>query len=199
MPKRFTYIVEHMEDEISGWPELEYKNMVHHVGKGNLWLSHVTDNVAKNPPASLEGAVFSTLPVEAIEGVDVSKILLLDPSSPTPLSPQDAEHYDYVLFGGILGDDPPQDRTRFLRERGFATRHLGKEQMTTDTAVLVSQIVLEKGIPLNEIPYIDRPVIQLRKRETCRMPFKYILENGQPKLPPGMIDLLRESNDMPLN
>ena len=83
---------------------------------------------------------------------------------------------------------------------GFATRHLGKEQMTTDTAVLVSQLVLEKQIPLDKIDYVDRPDIKLGRREIVEMPFKYIrLPNGEPKLPLGMIEHLKQGNDISLN
>ncbi|KAL2915686.1 hypothetical protein HK105_204871 [Polyrhizophydium stewartii] len=198
--KRFKYVVEHLEEEIEGWSELEYRNMLANVGHGNLWLSHVSESVARNPPASLAGAVVSTNSIQTWEGVDLSRVLLADPAATQPLSPEDAGNYDYILFGGILGDDPPRDRTKELRVMGFATRHLGKEQMTTDTAVLVSQIVLEKGVPLDQIDYVDRPEIKLGRRETVIMPFRYIrLPDGQPRLPPGMLEHLKRSNDLSLN
>ncbi|KAH6575873.1 hypothetical protein BASA50_010586 [Batrachochytrium salamandrivorans] len=194
------YIVEHLEEEIEGWPELEYRNMLANVGEGNLWLSHVSEKVAQAPPASLKGAVISTDSIQMWKGVDLSRVLLADPSSTEPLTPEDASHYDYILFGGILGDDPPKDRTKELRVMGFATRHLGAEQMTTDTAVLVSQIVLEKGVPLDKIEYVNRPEIKLGRREMVELPFKYIrLPNGEPKLPPGLIQHLKDGNDMSLN
>ncbi|EGF79921.1 hypothetical protein BATDEDRAFT_89103 [Batrachochytrium dendrobatidis JAM81] len=194
------YIVEHLEEEIEGWPELEYRNMLLNVGKGNLWLSHVSESVAQSPPASLEGAIVSTHSIQSWPDVDMSRVILADPAAKTPLCPADAESYDYILFGGILGDDPPKDRTKELRVMGFATRHLGKEQMTTDTAVLVSQLVLEKQIPLDKIDYVDRPDIKLGRREIVEMPFKYIrLPNGEPKLPLGMIEHLKQGNDISLN
>lgn len=52
------------------------------------------------------------------------------------------------------GDDPPRDRTSELRVRGFRTRHLGPVQMTTDTALGVTKLVVHDKIPLKEIPYI---------------------------------------------
>jgi len=42
------------------------------------------------------------------------------------LKPEDAEKFDLVLFGGILGDHPPRDRTETLRKEGYTLRHLGK-------------------------------------------------------------------------
>ncbi len=42
-----------------------------------------------------------------------------------------------------VGDDPPRDRTSELRALGFPTRHLGPMQMTTDTALGVTNIVVQ--------------------------------------------------------
>ncbi|KAG0376560.1 hypothetical protein BGX24_007536 [Mortierella sp. AD032] len=150
------------------------------------------------------------------------KVCLLDPSSPYPLAPEDADTYDYFLFGGILGDDPPRDRTGELRKLGFATRHLGSVQMTTDTAVNVTRRVVEGKTPLDKIPFIDHPEIKLRKKETVTMPFRYIAlppkesteiavegedstkkskkaKKLEPLLPPGMIELLKKDNDAALD
>jgi len=73
------------------------------------------------------------------------RICLLDPRAPKVLSPSDAQEFDAFLFGGILGDDPPRDRTSELRKLGFEGRHLDKVQMTTDTAVYVSSLVVDDG------------------------------------------------------
>ena len=52
------------------------------------------------------------------------------------------------------GDDPPRDRTGELRILGFPSRHLGSIQMTTDTALGVTKLVVQDQIQLNDIPYI---------------------------------------------
>ena len=72
-----------------------------------------------------------------------SKVCLLDPKAPKVLAPEDADAFDCFLYGGILGDDPPRDRTGELRKLGFEGRHLGPKQMTTDTAVAVTKMVVE--------------------------------------------------------
>ena len=54
----------------------------------------------------------------------------------------------------FVGDDPPRDRTSELRILGFPTRHLGPVQMTTDTALGVTKLVVHDHVSLNEIPYI---------------------------------------------
>jgi ribosome biogenesis SPOUT family RNA methylase Rps3 len=43
----------------------------------------------------------------------------------------------------LAGDDPPRDRTSELRVLGFPTRHLGPVQMTTDTALGVTKLVVD--------------------------------------------------------
>ena len=58
------------------------------------------------------------------------------------------------MFYPFVGDDPPRDRTSELRILGFPTRHLGPVQMTTDTALGVTKLVVHDHISLNEIPYI---------------------------------------------
>jgi ribosome biogenesis SPOUT family RNA methylase Rps3 len=42
----------------------------------------------------------------------------------------------------VIGDDPPRDRTSELRVLGFPRRHLGPVQMTTDTALGVTKLVV---------------------------------------------------------
>ena len=73
------------------------------------------------------------------------RICLLDPKAEKAICPEDAEEFDAFLFGGILGDDPPRDRTKELRKLGFPGRHLDKVQMTTDTAVYVTSLVVDDG------------------------------------------------------
>ena len=48
-----------------------------------------------------------------------------------------------LALGELLGDDPPRDRTSELRVLGFPGRHLGPVQMTTDTALGVTKIVVQ--------------------------------------------------------
>jgi ribosome biogenesis SPOUT family RNA methylase Rps3 len=38
-------------------------------------------------------------------GLDLSKVLLLDPEAKEELVPDDAKQFDYLLFGGILGKE----------------------------------------------------------------------------------------------
>ncbi|KAJ3217858.1 hypothetical protein HDU67_007144 [Dinochytrium kinnereticum] len=188
------FIIEHMEEGLSDWVKVEYAHMITTVGKGNLILSGMTKDTLASIPPSLEGAEATAKTV--LEITSMEKVLLLDPSSPTPLAPEDASAgYEYFLFGGILGDDPPRDRTKELRKLGFATRHLGPIQMTTDTAVLVSHRILT-GTPMDRLNFVDRPSVQLYKNESVEMPFRYLVDDsGKPIMPPGFIEVLKKSND----
>ena len=99
-----------------------------------------------------------------------AKVCLLDPKAEKVLAPEDAEKFEWFLYGGILGDDPPRDRTAELRKLGFEGRHLGEKQMTTDTAVGVTKMVVEDGLPLDKIPFIvslstHRPKLNGRIRQ----------------------------------
>ena len=69
------------------------------------------------------------------------------------LSPPDAGQFEVFIFGEILGDNPPQDRTSYLRAEGFQTRHLGNLQMSTDTAVLTTKLIVELGFEFYKIPF----------------------------------------------
>lgn len=83
------------------------------------------------------------------------------------------------------------DRTSELRKRGFEGRRLGPKQMTTDTAVRVTRLVVQEkskarhflterylsnnhAVPLDKIPYIDYPELRINKNESTEMPFRYV-------------------------
>jgi len=122
------------------------------------------------------------------QGIARDRVCLLDPKAPLALSPSD-DGFTWFLFGGILGDDPPRDRTAELRALGFPTRHLGSVQMTTDTALGVTKCVVEDRVPLEQIPYVDYPTIRFNTHESVEMPFRYMISPGtkdEPLLPPGM-------------
>ncbi|KAF9919034.1 hypothetical protein BX616_002698 [Lobosporangium transversale] len=223
------YIIEHMEEGMHDWCKLEYEHMVSVCGPEHIYFTALTPKTLADMPETLAKAHCHTEDIMAMsDRIPHQRVCLLDPASPHVLSPGDAKEFDFFLFGGILGDDPPRDRTGELRKLGFATRHLGAVQMTTDTAVNVTRRIVEGQVSLDEIPFIDHPEIKLRKNETVTMPFRYIAlsstetssiassEGGsskvnetekksrkpklpQPLLPPGMLELLKKDNDMALD
>ncbi|CAH7682306.1 SAM-dependent RNA methyltransferase [Phakopsora pachyrhizi] len=136
--------------------------------------------------------------LELIPRIQLSlpRVCLLDPKSEVLLEPKDSEEFDLFLFGGILGDDPPRDRTSQLRVMGFPTRNLGSVQMTTDTAVLVTKLVVERSIRFEDLRWLDRPELVFGKKESVEMPFRYLADPlNQPVMPTGMRDLIRKDLD----
>ncbi|KAF4602995.1 hypothetical protein EYR38_003399 [Pleurotus pulmonarius] len=212
----FTYAVEHMEEDepassssktIPPWVELEYAHMRILAGpKAQVRFTHLSKSSCKSleealkPSSSSDDLAAFSCHTEGIlecmkhSGVPIDKVCLLDPKAEAELSPEDGDgRFDWFLFGGILGDDPPRDRTSELRSLGFPTRHLGPTQMTTDTALGVTKIVVDDKVPLDKIPYVNYPTIVFNPKESVEMPFKYIADTGgNPRLPPGMRELLHE-------
>lgn len=137
--------------------------------------------------------------------IDWSRVCLLDMQAERELTPEDAASFDLVVLGGILGNITHEedgtygsdDRTKELRDIGFAhRRHLGPWQMTTDTALLVSKLVLEDKQPLDSVPYIDEPDIDLGNNESIQMEgFRYVEREGLAVIPHGMLEHWIEAAD----
>lgn len=76
------------------------------------------------------------------------------------------------------------DRTSELRKKGYEGRRLGPIQMTTDTAVRVTRMVVQDRMELEKIPFVDHPEIRVDEHESTEMPFRYVLDsNKQPIFP----------------
>ncbi|ERS96649.1 protein-arginine N-methyltransferase SFM1 [Sporothrix schenckii 1099-18] len=193
-----TYIVEHLDEELGQWSELEYITIARETG--DFCLSSIPATLAlPQELKDMPGFVAETRGVEEIYGQDPAKkarVCLLDPAAAHELSPEDGELFDVFLFGGILGDNPPRDRTSELRAKGFTGRRLGPKQMTTDTAARVTRIVVEQKIALDDIPYLDFPELKFNEHESTEMPFRYVKgDDGKPIMPEGMVDLIRKDSD----
>ncbi|KAK9476938.1 SAM-dependent RNA methyltransferase [Lipomyces japonicus] len=199
------YVVEHMEEGIYPWVVLEYLAISNDVGGGNHFhLTSVTPSLLASLPKELDDpAVVHATSQEVIslptvkEAAAAGRVCLLDPAAPVDLSPEDAQVFDWFVFGGILGDDPPRDRTGELRKYGFQGRRLGPFQMTTDTAIRVTKIVIEDQVELNDIEYVDNPELKWNKQESTQMPFRYVKDKttGEPIMPKGMREHIRKDTE----
>ncbi|TPX17617.1 uncharacterized protein E0L32_012097 [Thyridium curvatum] len=194
-----TYIVEHLDPELGPWSELEYiaiANESHQAGAKFCLSSLPAGFKVPETLQSVPAFVAENRGVEEIYAQDKSRVCLLDPSAAKDLSPEDGETFDAFLFGGILGDDPPRDRTSELRKKGFEGRRLGPVQMTTDTAVRVTRIVVEGKIPVDKIQYLDHPDLKFNEHESTQMPFRYVKgDDGKPIMPEGMVELIKKDAD----
>ena len=101
-----TYIVEHLDDELGPWSELEYVTIAKesHEAGAKFCLSSVPSSLVL--PEALKvvpGFTVDGRSVETLYAEDKSRVCLLDPSATKELSPEDGETFDVFLFGGILG------------------------------------------------------------------------------------------------
>ena len=73
------------------------------------------------------------------------------------LKPSDRAIYKAFIVGGILGDNPPRDRTKSLRDLFGTLRSLKEKQMSSDTAILVTSLIINDQIDFSDIPMIHDP------------------------------------------
>ncbi|KAG5730164.1 hypothetical protein E4T56_gene18309, partial [Termitomyces sp. T112] len=164
---------------IPPWVELEYSHMRALAGPGShVYFTHLSKTSSSSLSAAFQSSTNDFAEASCHEedvlnlmksrGISINRVCLLDPKAEKALSPEDGDgQFDMFLFGGILGDDPPRDRTGELRVMGFPTRHLGPVQMTTDTALGVTKLVLKDKIPLDKISYVVRPQACLKTLSDC--------------------------------
>ncbi|RDA84536.1 hypothetical protein CP532_3747 [Ophiocordyceps camponoti-leonardi (nom. inval.)] len=196
-----TFIVEHLDPELGPWSELEYSAIAEETQRSGADNRFILSSLPASfrVPAELSAkAAFrpERRGVEELYAADKSRVCLLDPAADRDLSPEDGDVFRVFLFGGILGDDPPRDRTSELRSKGFQGRRLGPKQMTTDTAVRVTRMVVQDRIALSDIPYVDSPELKLNDHESTEMPFRYVADGeGKPIMPKGMRELIEKDAD----
>ena len=141
------YIIEHMEKDLSEWCYWEYQNISKIVGKENLIFTNTN-----NPQLKKLGKVIP----KSVTRLNLKKACLLDPSAQQTLKPSDK--FDYLIFGGILGDYPRKKRTEPLAKKlNIPTRNLGKKQMSTDNAILTC-FIITNGTPFEKIKFKNRKI-----------------------------------------
>lgn len=139
-----TYIVEHLEQvdadgkRMSPWCKCEYMHMYDRVGREKLLFTNMDKESSdwltsnKGPRDGADLRIDARTVAQMVESgeIDKSRVCLLDMRGEKALCPEDADSFDYVLLGGLLGDDPPQgDITGLLRVEGFTMRHLNERQV----------------------------------------------------------------------
>lgn len=122
-----------------------------------------------------------------------SAIFFLEASSETVLGAR-------VGHSQFVADEFDFDRTSCLRRLGFASRNLGKMQMTTDTAIRVTHRIIESGISFDKILFVDRPEITSDNGESLIMNFRFLSDElGNPIMVPRVREILLEQMDFDLN
>ena len=104
--KKRMYVVEHLDPELGPWSALEYQAIAQESASAGVsfCLSSVPRELEL--PAALQemnSLIIENQGVETVFKDDKERVCLLDPKGKAELSPEDAEHFDVFLFGGILG------------------------------------------------------------------------------------------------
>lgn len=194
-----------MEEGFSEWVILEYSQILRDIGAQNLVLTSLPESTTEKdiPQRLLDlGLQWTTKECVTIDGgLESSKVCLLDPAAETDLVPEDASQFDYFVFGGILGSHPRIDRTGILRDKyGFKGRRLGALQMTTDTAIRTTQLIVERQQKFENIKFIDYPEIKFSQYESTEMPFRYVVNaDDEPILPEGMLELIKDDAEQSID
>lgn len=182
------YIIEHLEPKLWKWCTIEYKHMAQMVGKQNLWFTNL-----KKASAQLQK--YGKIITKSVTELKLARVCVLDPDATKTLTPPDTKKFDYFIFGGILGNDPPQKRTAPELTSKFTyhieTRNIGKKQMSTDNAVAVVKEIM-KGKKLEQLPFQDGIEIDLKEGESIMFPYRYLLVNGKPLVSTELIEYLRK-------
>ena len=184
-----TYVIEHLEEKMWPWCVIEYKHISQTVGKDNVWFTHVHDK-----KLHAFGRVSSESAVRLYEQKKLKNICVLDPAAKKLLTPDEAKTFDYFVFGGILGDDPPRKRTEpelTSKMQGVVARHIGPKQMSTDTAVYVVHGIVA-GKKLSDFKFQDEVEIQLGKNESTILPYRYVVVNGNVWMSEELLDYLKK-------
>lgn len=226
-----------MEEGLGDWCQLEYRHICSFIPQERLVLLRFPEDLDKASLVSAGSPAPRSTPerltsdgAAAFVPYPWERVCLLDMDAEEALQPDDVGKFDAFVFGGILGNVienedgsyGSDDRTAELRKLGFTgRRHLGPMQMTTDTAVLVSNMVLEDARALAEIAFLDSPEIAPPQEDSkpprpadvdmeleacgagdciCMEGFRYVARRGadgewEPTLPQGMKELLLKDAD----
>jgi len=162
------------------------------VGKENIIFTNIKEGKEKIEK-------FGLVKGKSVIELKLKNACLLDPKADKTFSPKDK--FDYLIFGGILGDYPRRGRTDELltkKMKGIKTRNLGKKQMSTDTAVYVAKLISD-GKKLEDLPFKDKPSIMLKAgkyNEEIQLPYRYLVEKGEIVVSKKLLKHLQEKEDL---
>jgi ribosome biogenesis SPOUT family RNA methylase Rps3 len=178
------YVIEHLEENLWPWCILEYMHLAAYVGEKNCWFTNVKSS-------ELPGKAIT----ESVTNIGLTNVCVLDPAASVTLTSNEAKQFDYFVFGGILGNDPPEARTgpelTFKMKGSHTVRNIGKEQMSTDTAVYVVHGIVH-GKEFEQFEFIDGIEIPLGKNESTLLPYRYVIVDGKPWISEKLIKYIQK-------
>jgi ribosome biogenesis SPOUT family RNA methylase Rps3 len=186
--KSLMFIIEHLEPELWPWCLIEYKHISKIVKKDNLWFT----NIKKKDFWKLNK--YGKVSSNSIKELSLEDACVLDQEAKKTLTPKRAKEFNYFIFGGILGNHPPQKRTReklTLFLSSLPSFNIGKEQMSTDNAIFVVKQITE-GKHLASIKFTDNIEIKINSAQSTVLPYRYALVKGKPLISKWLISYLRK-------
>lgn len=181
------FIIEHLEPELYEWCLIEYKHISKIVGKATLWFTNI--KIKDAPKLRKYGKVIQ----DSIKDIRLKNACLLDLEAKKTLAPESARKFNYFIFGGILGDYPPRNRTKEDLSKFMPSLpkfNIGREQMSTDNAVYVVKQI-RSGRKIKEINFKDKIEIKINKIESTILPYRYALINNKPLISKDLIRFLK--------
>lgn len=180
------YVIEHLEKNLSEWSLIEYKHISKIVGKENLMFTNTQEKKLRD---------LGIVGEKTVKELKLQNACVLDPNAKKILVPKDRKKFDYFIFGGILGNDPPEERTKLelTSQLPYPARNLGEKQMSTDTAVAVVKKIID-GVPFEKIKFVDDPVIKMGSNEEIILPYRYLADKkGKAVVAREVIRLLKRN------
>lgn len=186
------YIIEHLDTELYDWSLLEYTHLSEIVGEKNIIFTNIKKSTDREKLLTF-GTVEEKSVKELIPPLGQKNICILDPHAEKTLTTADCKQFAYLVFGGILGDWPPQKRTQKTLSEPLhcETRNLGNKQMSTDTAVYVAKQITD-GKKLSDLEFLDELAIPVDEGEEIILPFRFVMEHGKPVLAKGYIEFVKK-------
>lgn len=188
--KKQIFIIENLDFPLEQWSIIEYKHISNIIRKDSLWFT----NIKENDYSKLKE--YGKVITKSIRQLDPKNACILDPEAKILLTPEEAKTFDYFIFGGILGDNPPRKRTEkeltpFLKNA--KPRNLGKAQMSTDSAVLVTKLIAE-GKNLKNIKFQDGIEIKINDILMTNLPYHYPIVDGKPYISRELVEFIKKKD-----
>jgi len=184
-------VIEHLEDVVSPWLFYEYKHSAEIYPK--LLITNVKD--------TLERIVLSEYcNVISLSIVDIpfKKVIVLDPLAEKPLTQNDFKD-SVVVVGGILGNHPPQGRTKELLSSKLEceTRTLGEGQFPIDSAVYIASMI-KKGKSIDSIDFVEGFQIKIpgEYERIIELPYRYPIVNGKVFISEELLKYIKEELEL---
>ncbi len=188
-PPPLRMIIENLEPRLSAWVMLEYAHAVELWGEG-VTFTNVHGKAMQRKLQSLPGAHVSG---RRVDGLDVGRAIILDPSSKRPLTPEDCRKSDALVVGGILGGQVMRGRTAKLltRRAKLPARNLGPIQLPIDVAVFACRAIA-LGASLVELEFTDGLTVRYEDGMEVELPYGYPVVDQHVIMTPGLMEYIAE-------